>query len=98
MLKRILISLALASSLALPTPAAAACFVDYKAKKDAPLRFHYGVMKVPDAACSNRGAAARAVAARLSRQGWTLLTVLSVFGPDGLGERKPDAGKFFLRY
>jgi hypothetical protein len=35
--------LALSLFLAAAQPAAAACYADYKAKQDAPLRLHYGV-------------------------------------------------------
>ena len=71
------------------------CFADYKAKQDAPLRLHYGVSKITD--CTAAGARAE-LTPRLKAQGWTLLTVLSVFGPSGLAERKPSAGQNFLRY
>ena len=78
-------------------PAWAECYADYKAKQDNPLRLHYGVMVVPDAACSNAAAAA-AIAPRLQAAGWTVLTVLSTFGQEGLAERKASAGDYFLRY
>ncbi|MEY8838237.1 hypothetical protein AB9K41_04240, partial [Cribrihabitans sp. XS_ASV171] len=73
----------------------AECYADYKAKQDAPLRLHYGVMQV--SSCSP-GEAQPEVAARLSAAGWTLLNVLSVFGPEGLQERKADAGAYYLRF
>jgi hypothetical protein len=76
----------------------AACFADYKAKKDNPLQLHYGVVELPDAACRSRSAAASAIAPRLQRSGWTLLSVLSVFGSDGLEGRKANAGRYFLRF
>jgi len=78
-------------------PAWADCYADYKAKQDTPLRLHYGVMQVPDTACS-KAAAAAAIAPRLRAAGWTLLNVLSTFGPEGLAERKASAGAYFLRY
>jgi len=91
--------LALLFALTLSASAAqAACFADYKAKRDGPLRLHYGVIELPDADCGGRKAAAAAVSDRLSRDGWTLLNVLSVFGPEGLEERKASAGAYFLRY
>lgn len=91
-------TLALAALLAaLALPAQAACYADYKAKQDNPLRLHYGVMQVPDGACSPRAAGAE-IAARLRAQGWTLLNVIGVFGPEGLDERKANAGAYFLRY
>lgn len=82
--------------LATAMPAAADCYADYKAKRDAPLRLHYGVMEVAGA-CSVDAAQAQ-VRARLAAQGWTLLQVVSVFGPEGLAERKANAGAHFLRY
>ena len=85
--------------LAIGGPASADCFADYKAKQDDPLRVHYGVAQVSDSACSQgRGAAEAELAPRLAAAGWTLLNVLSVFGPEGLGERKASAGDYFLRY
>ena len=35
-------------TIALAAPSHAACYVDYKAKRDNPLRLHYGVMQLPD--------------------------------------------------
>ncbi|SEK32856.1 hypothetical protein SAMN05444413_101334 [Roseivivax marinus] len=84
-------------ALALPGPAAAACYADYKAKQEDPLRLHYGVAELPDDACS-RGAAADALRARLADAGWTLLNVVSTFGGDQLDEKRDSAGENFLRY
>ena len=79
--------------------ASAECYADYKAKQDDPLRLHYGVAQVSDAACAGGpGAAEAELAGRLAAGGWTLLNVLSVFGPEGLGERKASAGHYFLRF
>ena len=79
------------------TPAGAACYADYKAKQDDPLRLHYGVVELDDAACADTDAASQAVAARLG-DGWQLLQVIGVFDADGLDERRDGAGEFFLRY
>jgi hypothetical protein len=79
------------------SPAAADCFADYKAKQDDPLRLHYGVAQVSDDACNAKGAA-RELAPRLADAGWTLLNIVSTFGPEGLDERKASAGDNFLRY
>jgi hypothetical protein len=76
-------------------PASADCFADYKAKQDNPLRLQYGVAQV--SACDRKGAAAE-LRPRLEQAGWTLLNVLSVFGPEGLDERKASAGEYFLRF
>jgi hypothetical protein len=83
--------------LALAGPAAAECYADYKAKRDEPLKLIYGVAQVSDANCSP-GAAEGELAPRLAADGWTLRTVLSTFGPEGLEERKASAGEWFLRY
>lgn len=79
-------------------PAFAECFADYKAKQDGPLRLHYGVAQVSDSACGSRRAAADELAPRLAGDGWTLLNVVSTFGPEGLDERRDSAGQYFLRY
>ncbi|MCR9127860.1 MAG: hypothetical protein NXH82_17320 [Rhodobacteraceae bacterium] len=82
---------------AAPGPASAeTCYADYKAKQDNPLRLHYGVVQIAGE-CS-RSAAAAELAPRLARQGWTLLNVLSVFGTEGLNERRDSAGAHYLRY
>ncbi|MEL6586896.1 MAG: hypothetical protein AAFY65_01590 [Pseudomonadota bacterium] len=88
--------LLLAFLLCSASTAQAVCYADYKAKKDNPLQLHYGVMQVPDGACSV-GAARSVVAGRL-RDGWQLLNVVSVFGPEGLDQRRASAGAYFLRY
>jgi len=97
-MKQIFLSLAVAMSVTLAaSPAlAATCFADYKAKQDNPLRLHYGVVQI-NGECS-RAAAKSEIAARLSGTGWKLLNVMTVFGPEGLPERKDSAGTFYLRY
>jgi hypothetical protein len=77
--------------------AQAECYADYKAKQDNPLRLIYGVSQVSDGNCDPASAAAE-LAPRLDAAGWTLLTVLSTFGPEGLDERKSNAGRDYLRY
>lgn len=80
-------------------PAAADCYADYKAKRDDPLQLHYGVIALPDDACSKPKAEPE-IAARIAVDGWTLLTVVSVFDETGLDdkERRSNAGEFYLRY
>ncbi|WP_435256919.1 hypothetical protein ACSBLW_12335 [Thioclava sp. FR2] len=78
-------------------PASAECYADYKAKQDDPLRLHYGVAQVSDANCSKKGAKAE-LGDRLAAAGWTLLNVVSTFGPEGLAERQASAGEYFLRF
>lgn len=76
--------------------AQAACYADYKAKQDNPLRLHYGVAQI-DGDCTRSNAAAQ-LPARLGRDGWQLLNVLDVFDDSGLDQRKDSAGEYFLRY
>ncbi|WP_298905772.1 hypothetical protein [uncultured Aliiroseovarius sp.] len=83
---------------ALASTAQAACYADYKAKRDNPLKLHYGVIELPDDACDNRKAASRQISDRLEANGWSLLKVQSIFDATGLEERKDSAGQFFLRY
>jgi len=90
-----ILALAAAAVMAAST-AQAACYADYKAKRDNPLRLHYGVMEISDP-CTRQSARAQ-IADRLGATNWTLLTVLGTFGDEGLQERKASAGKFFLRY
>jgi len=78
------------------TSAHAECYADYKAKQDNPLRLHYGVLEVRGAC--DAGNASREANARLRSTGWTLLNIVSVFGPEGLQSRKASAGQFFLRF
>ena len=90
--------IAVIMALGVALPVSADCYADYKAKQDAPLRLHYGVAQVSDGACQSPKAAKGELAPRLAADGWTLLNVLSTFGPEGLSERKASAGEYFLRY
>ncbi len=95
-MKQILSFLAVLALISVASSVAAAdCYADYKAKQDNPLRLHYGVMQL--SAC-DKGKATQEVSQRLRGSGWTLLNVMSVFGPEGLGKRKANAGQFYLRY
>lgn len=76
--------------------AQAACYADYKAKRDDPLRLHYGVALI-EADCTIEDALAE-LEPRLAEDDWQLLTIVGVFDDDGLEERKDSAGEFFLRY
>ena len=82
----------------LAMPAAADCYADYKAKQDNPLRLAYGVSQITDNACGKPKSARAELAPKLAADGWTLLKIVSTFGPQGLGERRASAGEFFLRY
>jgi len=92
-MKRLMLTFVCACALA--NPAAARCYADYKAKQDNPLRLHYGVAQI--SAC-NRGTAQNELTSKLRSAGWTLLQVVSVFGPEGLDQRKESAGQYYLRY
>lgn len=84
------------SFLLVAVPAHAACFADYKAKQDNPLRLHYGVIEIIGSC--NAQAATAEIRARIAPSGWQLLNVVSVFGPEGLAERRDSAGTFYLRF
>lgn len=72
------------------------CYADYKAKKDNPLRLHYGVVELRQD-CT-RKSARREIKRRIARDGWTLLNVMSVFEAPQLAGKDQSAGKFYLRY
>lgn len=78
------------------TSAQAACYADYKAKQDDPLRLHYGVVEVRGD-CSV-ASAEQQLQEVLPSNGWQLLNVLGVFDDAGLDERKDSAGEYFLRF
>lgn len=96
MMKHVLLSLGLMAAMALP--AQAGCYADYKAKRDNPLKLHYGVIELPDTACDSKQAAAQQISGRISDEGWTLLTVLGIFDASELNQRKDSAGAYFLRF
>ncbi len=93
-MKQLILTLLLIAGAA--SAAEAACYADYKAKQDDPLRLQYGVAEIRGE-CSP-GAAADEIAARLAVDGWQLLEVLGVFDESGLDERRESAGEYFLRY
>lgn len=82
--------------LSLSTAAQAACYADYKAKRDDPLRLHYGVAEV-FGACNVDGANAE-LGPRLAADDWQLLSIEGVFDDAGLEERQDSAGDYYLRY
>ncbi|GGL81842.1 hypothetical protein [Wenxinia marina] len=93
---RSLLALTFALVAAAATAADAACYADYKAKQDGPLRLQYGVYEVRGD-CSPRAARAE-LQPLLLADGWQLLEVVSVFDESGLEARRADAGEYFLRY
>ncbi len=88
---------ALALAIGAATAADAACYADYKAKRNDPLRLQYGVIELPADACT-KASARPVIQARIGADGWELLNILSIFGPEQLEEKRAQAGKFFLRY
>ena len=76
--------------------AQAACYADYKAKQDNPLRLHYGVAEV-QGDCTTANAQSQ-LAGRLSSAGWELLNIVSVFDDGQLDDKKDSAGEYFLRF
>ena len=98
-MKKMTLLIALSFTMAIPSAANAACFVDYKAKQNAGgLKLHYGVMKLSDAACANNALARKVVTRRLSQGGWKLLAIMAKFNQSGLSKRQANAGAYFLRY
>lgn len=93
MMKKLIFTLAILAA----SPASASCYADYKAKQDGPLRLHYGVIELPDTACTPQAAKPQ-IAQRILSDGWQLLNILSIFGAEGLEERKDSAGQYYLRY
>lgn len=89
---------ALSAALVTSHPAGAACYADYKAKISSPLQLHYGVVKIPDKICSDKAKIRKNIKKRIKRGGWTLLNVMSVFGPEGLSQRQASAGSFYLKF
>ena len=90
--------LLLAMFAAVAAPAHAACYADYKAKQENPLKLHYGVVQVDISPCAMSDTVRTVVRQKLQAAGWQLLQVQSVFDDSGLGKRKQDAGQFFLRF
>jgi hypothetical protein len=80
----------------LTSTAQAACYADYKAKRDDPLRLHYGVAEIIGA-CNVEGATVE-INARLVADDWQLLSIEGIFDEAGLEERQDSAGDYYLRY
>lgn len=93
------ITAALVLALAMPSMASAQCYADYKAKQaTGDLRLHYGVIELAKGACADPVSADARVQARISGDGWVLLSIMSLFGADQLNTKQADAGEYFLRY
>lgn len=92
-MKQIALSLLL---LWIASTAHAACYADYKAKRDTPLRLHYGVIELYGSC--DRASAYSEIASRLAGSGWAVLNVMSVFDESGLRARQANAGQYYLRF
>ena len=79
------------------TTANAACYASYKAKRDDPLKLHYGVMQLPDQQCTMK-TAAKAAGLRLLPHGWILLNLLTVSLKTPTPTEKENAGENLFRY
>ncbi len=90
--------LAVLFAAAFAAPANAACYADYKAKRENPLKLHYGVVQIDISPCTMSNNVTSHVRGKLKSGGWDLLQVQSVFDESGLDRRKRDAGEFFLRF
>ncbi|MCH8464994.1 MAG: hypothetical protein LAT78_00250 [Roseinatronobacter sp.] len=83
--------------LALAGQASAQCYADYKAKQDNPLRLQYGLIELPEAACSSAQAAADYAREVIARSGWTLLQIESILDETEFQRRRANAGAIHLR-
>lgn len=77
--------------------ASAQCYADYKAKQDNPLRLQYGIIELPQSACASVQAARDYAEPVISRSGWTLLQIESIFDQSEYQSRSANAGAIHLR-
>lgn len=90
----------LAASLAfalLPMASQAACYAEYKAKRDNPLKLHYGIAELLDGQC-DKATATAVLEPRLAANDWVLLSIVGFVDADALQGKKESAGAYFLRY
>jgi hypothetical protein len=72
------------------------CYYLYKAKKNAPLQLHLGMMRINDT-CS-AGPHKTQLSDRLAQNGWKLMQIVKQYPEiDGV-KFKNDLGEFFLKY
>lgn len=82
----------------LASTANAACFAEYKAKRDNPLRLHYGIAQISSGGCPAAATAQSQLQSRLANGGWVLLQLQSLSTATPTAQMKGDAGEFYLRY
>lgn len=87
----VVLALGLTASLAGPA-AAAGCTVEYKAKRDNPLKLEFASANLPASACASKQAAAAALSPRLAKRGWTLLAVVSILGDGSAAQKGRNGG------
>ena len=98
-MKTLIPSLLLAAGLsAAASGASAACYAEYKARRDAPYGLHYGIMLLSDGGCPGRGEAEQAVRARLQAGGWALLDLTGLSQSEPSAQKRENAGAFYLRF
>ena len=76
-------------------PVSAACYADYKAKQDGPLRLHYGVIELDDSLCGDRSRAAAEISRRIAGDGWQLLSVVGILDADAAERKRADCRTVF---
>lgn len=80
-----------------PMASHAACYAEYKAKRDNPLKLHYGIAQLKDSQCNNSAAKA-ALTPRLAADGWVFLSIIGFLDETAVQGKKQSAGAYFLRY
>lgn len=90
-----ILTLTLLTLLALPSMAAAECYVTYKAKRQPPLELHLGILKL-SGGCS--GQIDTKTAKRIAKEDWTLLNVVRTSDTPPSASEQANAGQFYLRY
>lgn len=81
-------------SLALPSAAAADCYVHYKAKRDRPYGLHYGIVQVSG---SCPASPQRTVQSRISSGGWSILNIVKVTTARPSSSEIASAGSHYYR-
>jgi len=72
------------------------CFYEYKAKKDAPLRLHVGILETNQICDVNRELSK--LQSRLETGGWTLIQVVKSFEKRPSDEQLQKYGQFIFKY
>lgn len=88
---------ALTASLLFPLAGHAGCYAEYKAKRENPLKLHFGVSEILDSPCTVETAEA-GLTSRLENDGWILLTIVAMIDETELEAVKTRAGAFYLKY